>query len=219
LLPPFWTREDIHLRKLLLVCLLCAGCTSGPGPPPDTRPYEQQIAEWRRTKDEAFRSTAKDSVSPIPEAERGAFPGLTYYPVDPAYHVPAELKLEASNPPVIIELQTSAAAERDKYRRVGWLHFTLGGVPYRLIAFAENEALTRLFVPFGDLTNGSETYHGGRFLDLDRTATGIYDLDFNRAYNPSCVYNPSFICPLPPRESRLAIAIRAGERLGPSAHR
>jgi len=73
--------------------------------------------------------------------------------------------------------------------------------------------MRRLFVPFGDLTNGNETYPGGRYLDLDRTATGIYDLDFNRAYHPFCVYNSSYDCPYPPRENRLAVPIRAGERL------
>ena len=46
-------------------------------------------------------------------------------------------------------------------------------------------------MPFGDLTNGTETYQGGRYLDLDRTASGVYDLDFNRAYHPFCVFNPS----------------------------
>jgi uncharacterized protein (DUF1684 family) len=204
---------------IALFCALLGGCNTGPAPGIDARPYDQQIAEWRKTKDDVFKSTAKDSGSPIPIEQRAAFAGLTYYDVDPSYHVPAELKLEPSNPPVIIELQTSAAAERDKYLRVGWLNFTVAGEPYKLVAFGENQELTRLFVPFGDLTNSSDTYRGGRFLDLDRTASGIYDLDFNRAYNPFCVYNPSFICPIPPRENRLPVPIRAGERLGPSAHR
>ena len=77
--------------------------------------------------------------------------------------------------------------------------------------------MERLFVPFGDLTNGVETYSGGRFLDLDRTPTGFYDLDFNRAYHPYCVYNPTYDCPVPPRENRLAVAIPAGERLSGTA--
>jgi hypothetical protein len=100
-------------------------------------------------------------------------------------------------------------------RRVGTLGFTLNGTSFRLSAFADVNAVTvdRLFVPFGDLTNGQETYQGGRFLDLERTATGLYDLDFNRAYHPFCLYNHDWECPVPPRENRLAIAIRAGERL------
>lgn len=187
-------------------------CTSGPGAV-DTRPYEQQILEWRQSKDAAFRVPGNDSVSPLPEAKRASFAGLPYYAIDQSYRVPAYLTLESTNPPVIIELQTSGA-ERDKYRKVGTLGFTLGAASYRLTAFAEESgSLTRLFVPFGDLTNGGETYKGGRFLELDRTPTGLYDLDFNRAYHPFCVFNPSYICPVPPRENRLPVAIRAGERL------
>jgi uncharacterized protein (DUF1684 family) len=194
-----------------------AACSSGP-PPIDTRPYEQRVLEERQAKDEAFRSPRKDGGSPIPEAQRTAFAGLSYFPIDPTYRAPAYLTLESTSPPIVIELQTSTD-ERDKYVRVGTLGFTISGVSYKLTAFAtQAEVLTRLFVPFGDLTNGGETYKGGRFLDLDRTPTGLYDLDFNRAYHPYCVYNPTYICPLPPRENRLAVAIRAGERLGDLRH-
>src|SRR5262249_30286177 len=149
--------------------------------------------------------------SPIPAASRATFSGLRYFQVDPAYRVAAFLTRESSPSPIIIELQTSAGG-RDKYRRVGKLGFTLNGATYALSAFAaiDDQALNRLFVPFGDLTNGGETYHGGRFLELDRTPTGLYDLDFNRAYHPNCVYAPAWECPVPPRENRLAVAIRAG---------
>ena len=195
-----------------MLAVFSQGCTSGP-PPPDTRPYEQQVLDWRRSKDEAFRSAKDDSISPLPVAERASFQGLNYYPIDSAYHVPASLTLEASRPPVVVELQTSGT-ERDRYRKVGSLRFTLAGSSYKLTAFAEDTgSLSRLFLPFGDLTNGDETYRGGRFLELDQTATGVYDLDFNRAYNPSCVFNTSYICPVPPRENRIAIGIRAGEKL------
>ena len=71
----------------------------------------------------------------------------------------------------------------------------------------------RLFVPFADQTNGTETYPAGRYLDLTRTATGLYDLDFNRAYHPYCYFNDEYDCPFPPAENRLGIPIRAGERM------
>ena len=201
----------------LLLGVLAASCTSGP-PPPDLRPYDQQVLDWRKSKDEAFRSTKDDGISPLPLAERASFTGLNYYPIDPSYHVPAALSLEEVNPPVIVELQTSGA-ERDRYRKVGTLGFTLAGESFKLTAFAlENGPLTRLFVPFGDLTNGGETYRGGRFLELEQTTTGLYDLDFNRAYNPFCVFNAAYICPVPPRENRLAVPIRAGEKLPLTYH-
>jgi uncharacterized protein (DUF1684 family) len=198
---------------LLAAAAFAQACSSGP-PPPDTRPYEQRVIEWRKQKDDMFRSTAQGSESPLPAAQRASFSGLNYYPIDPAYQVPARLTLETTDPPVIVELQTSSRTERDRYRKVGTLGFSLGGNAYKLTAYAlEAGSLTRLFVPFGDLTNGQETYRGGRFLELEQTATGLYDLDFNRAYNPFCVFNNSYICPVPPRENRLAVPIRAGEKL------
>ena len=195
-----------------IACLAAAGaCTSGPPPPVDTRPYDQQVLVFRAEKDEAFRVGAD---SPIPEAARATFTGLAYYPVDPAYRVPASLAEDRSGPPSILELQTSTD-QRRKMRRVGSLTFTLGEASYKLTAFADLDAPTmnRLFVPFADLTSGDETYRGGRYLELDRTPTGLYDLDFNRAYHPFCVYNSTYDCPIPPRENRLPVAIRAGERL------
>ena len=106
-------------------------------------------------------------------------------------------------------------------QRVGTLSFTFQGTRLALTAFAEEDdrAINRLFVPFRDQTSGTETYGGGRYLELDRTSTGMYDLDFNRAYQPYCVYNPNYVCPVPPPENTLSVAIRAGERLDPSLHR
>jgi uncharacterized protein len=199
-------------RLLPAAVLLISACTSGPAPPPaDDRPYVQQVEAFRSEKDAAFRT---GSDSPIPAATRAKFQGLAYFPIDPAYHVPAILTPDPGARSVVIELQTSSTELR-RMRKVGALGFTVGGASYQLTAFVEAEApdMRRLFVPFGDLTNGEETYKGGRYLELDRTPTGLYDLDFNRAYHPYCVYDISYVCPVPPRENRLTVAIKAGERL------
>ena len=198
---------------VLAACVLAA-CTSGPAPV-DDRPYDEQVLAWRRQKDADFRAS-DNSSSPIPAAQRAAFRGLSYFLIDATYHVPAYLTRESTTPPVVIELQTSGPEVHRKVQKVGVLGFTLHGSPYRIMAFAEEGSLDRLFVPFADLTSGRETYGGGRYLDLDRTATGLYDLDFNRAYHPYCVYNSTYDCPVPPRENRLPVAIQAGERLADS---
>jgi uncharacterized protein len=189
-------------------------CTSGPPPPAsDDKPYEQRVQAARAEKDAAFR-TASDS--PIPAPARAAFTGLAYFAIDPGYRVPAVLTEDPSGRQVVMSLPTSSTELR-RMRKVGALGFTILGAPYTLTAFVDAEApdMRRLFVPFGDLTNGAETYKGGRYLDLDRTPTGLYDLDFNRAYHPYCVYDQAFVCPVPPRENRLTASIKAGERLGP----
>ncbi len=197
---------------LLLLPMGMAACTSGP-PPVDDRPYDAKVQAWRTDKDNAFRSTED---SPIPQASRASFAGLAYFPIDAHYRVPALLKEDRSGPPVMIELQTSQSAKQ-RMRRVGTLGFSLEGESLVLTAFADENAsdMRRLFVPFTDLTSGAETYKHGRYIELERTPTGLYDLDFNRAYHPFCVYNPNYECPVPPKENRLAVAIRAGERLKP----
>jgi uncharacterized protein (DUF1684 family) len=200
----------------LAAAVVVARCTSGPPPPRDDRPYDAQIASFRAQKDSDFRA-ADNPNSPIPQASRAAFTGLTYYPVQPSYRVPAALHEGQSNPPVIIQLPNSAHQIEQKVK-VGSLAFTLDGREFTLSAFAENAGqIERLWVPFRDLTSALETYGGGRYLDLERTASGTYDLDFNRAYHPYCVYNTTYECPYPPPENRLTLAIRAGERLPAAA--
>jgi uncharacterized protein (DUF1684 family) len=203
-----WTGR---VAGVLAGAIVAGACSSGPPPPVDEQPYEQQIQAARAEKDRVFRTDA--AVSPIPAEARATFPGLVYFPIDRRYRVPAALHEERSDPPVVINLPTSST-EMQPEQRVGRLEFTLDGTPYTLTAFAAEGDLSRLFVPFNDLTNGKETYGGGRYLNLDRSATGVYDLDFNRAYQPSCVYNHGYVCPYPPSENRLPIAIDAGERLG-----
>ena len=192
----------------LLPILLLAGCTREP------LPYPAQIEAWHAEKDRFMRES---SESPVPADKRATFPGLAYFPTDPAYRVPAVLQPAQGAPAV--EMPTSTG-QRRKMRRVGNLTFMLNGQPLSLGAFVEADEndTRRLFVPFGDLTNALETYPGGRYLDLERTPTGVYDLDFNRAYHPFCYYNPKYDCPYPPRENRLTIPIRDGEKMGPSAH-
>jgi len=71
-----------------------------------------------------------------------------------------------------------------------------------------------LFVPFRDGTSGKETYGGGRYFDCEIPPIGnSILLDFNKAYNPYCAYNPRFSCVIPPEENRLKIKIEAGEKL------
>jgi uncharacterized protein (DUF1684 family) len=198
------TRTSTVQRLLIGVLLVTAGCSTPP------LSYEEEIASWRTEKDAAFRS---ESGSPIPAAERAAFSGLVYFDVDPAFRAPAALAESASSSQ-IIEMDTTAG-NRERMRVIGTLEFTLNGQRLVLTAFVQETAqdTRRLFVPFGDATNRKETYGGGRYLDLMRSSTGLYDLDFNRAYNPFCVYDAAYECPIPPKENRLAVEIRAGEKM------
>ena len=96
---------------------------------------------------------------------------------------------------------------------VGTLEFTLNGQQLSLGALSPaGEPIRALFVPFADQTTKIETYSAGRYLDIPPTATGLYTIDFNEAYNPTCAYNASYECPLPPSSNRLKVPILAGEK-------
>jgi uncharacterized protein (DUF1684 family) len=202
-----FVRVSRRVAAVLVVCAAVAGCASRS--PEQT--YAERLLQDRAGKDEAFRTS---SSSPIPPDQRATFQHLSYFPVDESYRVPASLSVSGADAGTILKMPTSTGEVRDMVR-VGVLEFMLKGKSLELSAFREaGEAETaRLFVPFTDLTTGTETYAGGRYLDLDRTATGIYDLDFNRAYFPYCFYNSTYDCPYPPPENRLPVPIRAGERM------
>jgi len=190
-----------------LLLAFAAACSSQP---PGDASYPATIAAARAAKDAVFQA----GDDPIPKAKHDEFLPLAYFQIEPDYNVPATLSRIDDR--TIVEMPTSTGTNR-KMRRVGTLEFTLKGQPLKLTAFVEiGSDPGHLFVPFSDLTSGTETYAAGRFMDLDRNATGIYEVDFNRAYHPYCYYNPTWECPYPPPENRLKLPIRAGERIKPS---
>ncbi|MBS1911181.1 MAG: DUF1684 domain-containing protein [Bacteroidetes bacterium] len=166
------------------------------------------VERERAEKDSAFRGPG----SPIPEGVRPTFTGLRYYPVAPA--LAFNLHLTRLSKPEPISIPASKGDLRSMVR-AGTFVFSVEGVECRLTAFASPEQPGLLFIPFRDATNSSETYEGGRYLDLEETAGDEYLLDFNRAYNPYCAYSPHYTCPLVPKENVLSVAIRAGEMLPP----
>lgn len=190
---------------ILLISIGGAACTLRPA----EEDYPAKIAAIRAAKDESFKN---DPESPIPGNKKGTLIPLAYFPIDESYAVPASLEPVAER--TRIQVPTSTGKIRD-IERIGTLKFSLNGTPLRLTAFIDVDSpqVNRLFVPFADRTSGSETYAAGRYMELDPTATGIYVVDFNIAYNPYCYYSPEFDCPYPPKENRLDLPIRAGERV------
>jgi uncharacterized protein (DUF1684 family) len=197
----------MRMSAWLMLGLLVTTIACSHKPPADPQDYVAAVTAARAAKDKEFQS----SDDPIPTARHAIFLPLLYYPIDPDYNVAAALKVSDQQP--IVKMPTSTGTLRDM-RRVGTLEFMIKGQPCTLSAFTEDD-LRRLFVPFSDLTSGKETYPAGRFIDLTRTGTNLYALDFNTAYNPTCYYNASYECPLPPPENRLKIAILAGEKTKP----
>lgn len=193
---------------VVLACLALAACS--PKAPPDDSKYVETVQTARSAKDTMLGRAAD---SPITPDKRANFLPLSYYPIDASYAVPATFEEAAPGQRPQMEMETSTHQPR-RVERVGVLKFNLQGQPLQLAAYTEaGDPPDRLFVPFADTTSGSETYPGGRYLEIVRSPTGIYMVDFNKAFNPYCYYNPTYDCPYPPKENRLPIAIRAGEKI------
>ena len=168
-------------------------------------------ALWRDTRDELFRSHPQ---SPLPPERRASFEGLDYWPYDPAARVLAELEdIEAPPQPV-----TTSGSEEILFRPFARASFDLRGEQLSLEVSWLAAYGGGAFLSFRDATSGRESYGGGRYLldtvkgaDLGET-DGRLVLDFNFAYNPSCSYDPGWVCPLAPPANRLGLAVEAGER-------
>ena len=176
------------------------------------------MAEFRSGRDLLFKHHPQ---SPIEVEERAAFTGLKYFELDPTYRVQARLE---PGPGDELLIDTGGADGAIRFRRAANLVFELAGQRCSLTVLRLMQYGGGLFVPFKDVTSGHETYGGGRYLfDTAKNTDGLVlevktgssdvVVDFNYAYNPSCVYSPLWACPLAPRENTLSVAVRAGEQM------
>jgi len=173
------------------------------------------VKAFRAGRDKEFRDKKE---SPLKNEDFIRFRGLNYFPVDKRFRVQAEFTLTPSEK--FFEMPTSSG-QTTKFVKLGVLKFKLIGKPYRLSVYKIDPAMSAqapeyadlLFVPFKDATSRTQTYGGGRYIDI-RTPKGTTAvLDFNNAYNPNCAYgSDKYSCPIPPRENTLEVAITAGEK-------
>src|SRR5919106_4202180 len=168
--------------------------------------------EWRETRDDLF---ANHPQSPIPLSEREGFGGLAYFDYDPAYRVLARVQPAAAERFDIV----TSGDEAITFTRTGTADFELRDQKLRLELYWLEGYGGGLFLSFRDGTSGVSTYGACRYLlDTVKGADlGMHDdklvLDFNFAYNPSCYYDPRWVCPLATPANQLDVNIRAGERV------
>jgi uncharacterized protein len=180
----------------------------------DARTSDDAESAWRRWRDGRDALFGSHPQSPYTPERRAAFASLPYFDYDPAWRVLGEVV------PGDGALRDVAASggETVRFRRVGLVRFELAGDARELALFWLEGYGGGVFLPFADATGGKETYGGGRYLldtvkgaDLGEADGGLV-LDFNFAYNPSCSYDPRWVCPLSPPENRLPVEVRAGEQ-------
>ncbi len=166
---------------------------------------------WRRVRADLFRTHPQ---SPVPAGERVTYVGPHYFDYDPAGRVLATVA-PSERETVTIEASEGVM----ELIRLATAHFELYGRPSQLDLFWFNTYGGGLFLSFQDATSGKSTYGGCRYLlDTVKGADlGMEDgklvLDFNFSYQPSCSYDPRWVCPLAPASNRIGVEVQAGERL------
>lgn len=173
-----------------------------PGPPDEVKIGRLTLWVAKRAGSHAIR--ARD-----PECRlRTEFAGIESWPVDPAARVVGRYVPFAEPKPLEVPNQ---AGYVDTTLFYGEVAFEYGGRAVSLRPIVGAPGDTKLFFVFADETTGRETYGGGRFLYGDLSEDGTVVLDFNKAYNPPCSFNPYTTCSLPPPGNTLPVTVRAGE--------
>jgi len=175
---------------------------------------EAEILDYRRRKDEDFK---QGSDSPLPAELKVIFNGLEYYPINWDYRFEGPVQ-RYPNPPKIRMITTNGEM-RDAIK-YGYIRFNLKNKEFKLEVYRllDIDEKNMLFVPFIDANVGKETYPAGRYIDLIEKDDGLYVIDFNMAYNPSCAYGGKFPCPVTPEENKITVPVLAGEKILPLAN-
>lgn len=193
------------MKRLFLFFMVCSAGTGIAQPS-----YKETINDYRTHYKNEFIT---DERSPL-KKEDTAF--LRFYPVNEKYRVLARLRLTPDSKPYDMP---TASGKTKKYRQYGVLTFNINDTIVSLQVLQSQKLMKapkyrdHLFVPFTDGTTYTETYGGGRYLDLSITdiQNNTIELDFNKCYNPWCAFASGYSCPIPPIENRLPVSIKAGE--------
>jgi hypothetical protein len=198
---------------LIAVGVVAIGVYNFKGANPTTEGYQEEISAFRKEKDEMF---VTGDESPLTEEQLEAFDGLSYFPIAEKYRVNAEFQRNPIQQK--ISMAITDGSEREYYI-FGNAHFHLEGKELDLKVYKPvKEDTDYLFIPFYDKTSADITYGGGRYVEPDLIDNSNIEIDFNLAYNPYCVYNHTYRCPIPPQENNLDVSILAGEKMPEFVH-
>lgn len=164
-------------------------------------------------QDNLNKEYADEKESPLMKEDLATFKELDFFPIDKKYVILATFIRTKKEKVFKMKTSTSRLPE---YKKYGELYFTLNGKELKLNVYQNMDLIKKegyedyLFLPFSDLTNGKESYIGGRYIDMRIQDGKTWTIDFNKAYNPYCAYNYKYSCPKVPLENDLPIEIKAG---------
>ena len=192
----------VRFGGLLLVAALLIGCGEAP-----QASYKQEILQHRVERDMTLRDRKQ---SPLKPAVRKQFKGLNYFPVDSTYRF--EVQLDPITPPDSVRMVTNLGEIRT-HAKIGRVELPFDkGTEELTVYHIQGEPKDLVWIPFTDSTNQSATYPAGRYIDATLQPDSSLVVDFNKAYNPTCDYNPTYSCPLPPEQNHLPFRVPVGEK-------
>ena len=168
------------------------------------------MTEFQKALNSSFKDVTK---SPLSKEDRQNFISLEFFDFDSSYVVKGILIPFQKDS--IFDMKTNTD-RMHTYNKFGKIKFNLDNTYFELNVYKDQELINDqtniddVFLPFYDNTNGITTYSGGRYMDLKVSKDSIISIDFNKAYNPYCVYNYKFSCPIVPSENFIALEINAG---------
>jgi uncharacterized protein (DUF1684 family) len=174
--------------------------TDGDGPP--DRMVLGDVQVWVHMSGARPAIRIRDKNNPL----RKTFTGMKWYPIDGAYRV--EATYTPFDKPRALKVP-NLLGDIDDMTAPGLVTFTLNGMQQTMMPVIDED---ELWFIFKDGTSNDTTYPAARFLYTSMPKDGKVVIDFNRAENPPCAFNPYATCPLPPKENRLKMRIQAGER-------
>jgi len=205
------------LRLLLTVFIftLLFSCNTKPHRPSFSQAQIDSLAKaclnYRRQTEADFKTA---SWSPLTAEDKTHFTHLNYFPYDISWRY--VLTVHLYNKPDSTTILGSRTGDVRPALRYGYILFTRKGKDQRLeiikILPRKPQGPAHLFLGFWDETSGSQSYAGGRYIDMEENSANQYIIDFNYAYNPYCAYSHRYSCAIPPLENHLTVAVRAGEK-------
>jgi uncharacterized protein (DUF1684 family) len=213
-------RDESHVEMKLKILLLVS-VTLLMSPVKFSRPsvaaelandgnLEDRVTMIEREREEKDRFFREAPTSPLTLRDQRSFQGLRYYPVDLRYLFSGRIERYPKAKRTYVKLPTNQGNFRT-YIKEGVFRFRIEGIEFVLTVY-RFLGRSRLFLPFRDKTNGEETYTHGRYVDVEVMSDNKIVVDFNRAHNPFCAYNPKYTCAYASEENILSVAIPCGEK-------
>lgn len=201
-------RKLVYILMISIMAFAASACSENVDPV--TQKYIDEISKYRAEYNEYMESNPN---SPFNFKGKVEFHELNYFDVDPGFKFSSKLYEYESQDTVTI---FGTKGDEREIVRHGFVVINVEGkdLPINVYEGTSRDGSKYHSIWFTDKTTNDESYGVGRYLNFEKQDDPefIYEIDFNRAYNPYCAYSKDYSCAIPTREDYLDVAIYAGEK-------